>query len=193
MTWGSVRWAAIAIAIALSATGCLTVPDNGSAGAASASGCKNVDLCGAVPIADVNSVLGKSFDDFEPGFITDSGPDVYTDGCIYSKLDMSDGGVFAERVYVDRSCYTDKGAAAARFGSCPIDPAPHDYTGPCAKVTGVGEDAYFEDVPNGFSGHEARLDARGENFLIWLVNIDIAPGEDVQQGLTDLAKVVLTH
>jgi hypothetical protein len=59
-------------------------------------------------------------------------------------------------------------------------------------VTGVGEDAYFEDVPNGYSGHEARLNAHGRNFLVSLFDTDIVPGEDVQQGLVDLANEVLS-
>lgn len=193
MTWGNAKWSAIAMAIALSPVGCLTVPDNGQAGTASASACKNVDLCSVLPMAEVNGVLGKSFDDFEPGFETLSGPDVYSDGCIYSKFITDDGGVFGERLYVDRRCYTDKGAASARVASCPLDPAPLADSGLCTKVTGAGEDAYFEDVPNGYSGHEARLNAHGGNFLVTLFDTGIAPGEDVQQGLVELANMVLSR
>lgn len=191
--WGTVRGLAAAIAIASSAMGCLALPDVGDTSAASASACKNVDLCSTLPVADVNAALGKSFDDFEPGFDASSGPDVYSDGCIYSKFGAGDGAVSGERLYVDRSCYRHDGAAAEHLTSCPLDPEPHVYFGPCTKLTGVGDDAYFEDVPNGFSGHEARFEAVGGNFHVSLFDTNIAPGGDIQLGLGELAKMLLSR
>lgn len=170
---------AVAILTVSSLTGCLSVPsENGSGPDASTSGCKNVDLCSLLTLGDVNAALGGPFDDIEPGFQGDMGPDLFSDSCWYWRLQK-------EELIASRSCFVDTGVAAASFG------ATGPYGG-STLVSGVGDRAFFGvRSSDGGIAPGPTLDVLQGHVVISLVDMNAPVRDNAEEGLTLLAQHLL--
>lgn len=122
----------------LISVGCLDAPNQGNTGADASTVCKNVDICALLTLDDVNAATGGSFNDIEPGFKGDMGPDLFSDSCWYNA-----GG---ERLVATRTCYVDPGAASANFDAEVLG-------GARTPVPGVGDRALFgvDAIEGGFA------------------------------------------
>ena len=93
---------------------------------------------------------------------------------------------------MSRTCYVDSGAAAANFDTYRLDPPPPPGTR--ADVVGVGDDAFFEDVPNdGTIERRASLYVVSGDIIASVDHFALPIGEDPQAGFVTLANKVLAQ
>ena len=176
-----------AMCVWLSSVACLGRPEGhgASSGAPPPSPCKNVSVCAALTLADVDASLSASFVDIEPWLDSASGPDMYLDSCRYA---ISDGSALV----VERACYVDAGAASSRFDALRLDVPPPTAPGSRTELTGVGDQAFFDDSPSGSADHiEARLLVIDANVIVDVYDAAMPADEDVQPALVTFANLVL--
>lgn len=161
--------------------GCSNIGGNRDSAAPDA--CHHVNVCIALPLAEVNRALGGPFA-FPVASSTDDGGAYYMDDCNYVK--QGTGGLI-----VTRTCSTLDSASSQydrlRGGEVGPDMARID-------VTGVGERAFIDDIPNGTSDRNVAMLYSFEGQVTLIID-DNAVGADqnVDEGLAMLANLVFAH